>query len=185
VIGGCRLATVQALGTAMVYFHAMISFEDARWLDMTGGYKTHFDPRPLLMRLEADGDTTEVWHELWDELHHQGDVGEASYAAIPFLVQSYRRKHVSHWNTYAMVAMIELARKEEKNPDVPQWISDDYFQAIRILGEIGATEVLNAQPEDARAILSIIAINKGLRVHGKFLVNYSEDEMTEIESKSQ
>jgi hypothetical protein len=163
----------------------MISLKDARWSNMTGGYKTPFDPRPSLKRLETDSDTTEVWQELWEELHHQGDVGEASFAAVPFLVRSYRERGVLDWNTYAIVAIIELARKEGKNPDVPRWIADDYFQAIAKLAEIGTTEVLQAETaEDVRAILSVIAIEKGLRVYGRFLVNYSEDELMEIETKT-
>lgn len=162
----------------------MISLEDARWRDMTGGYRTPFDPRPLLKRLETDTETKEVWQQLWDELHHQGDVGDASFAAVPFLVHGYRERGESGWNTFAIVAIIELARKQGTNPDVPQWIADDYFQAIRRLAEIGTEEVSRADtPEDVRAILSVIAIQKGLRAHAKFLVNYSEAELSDIESK--
>lgn len=151
---------------------------------MTAGYRIPLDPRPLLKRLGTDSDTTNVWHELWDELHHQGDVGDASFAAVPFLVRSYQERGVIDWNTYAIVAIIELARNEGQNPDVPGWIADDYFQAIRELAETGATEVLQAEAaEDVRAILSVIAIEKGLRIHGRLLVNYSEDELMEIESK--
>ena len=131
----------------------MFSLEDVRWSNMTGGYKTPLDPRPLLKRLGADSDKKEVWHELWDELHHQGDVGDASFAAVPFLVKSYQERGVIDWNTYAIVSIIELARKEGKNPDVPQWIADDYFQAIRNLAEIGATKILQAETaEDVRAM---------------------------------
>lgn len=145
---------------------------------MTGGYKVPFDPRPLLRRLETDRDTTEVWHELWGELYHQGDVGEASFAAVPFLISNYRSRGVLDWNTYAIVAVIEVARKRGKNPDVPRWIADDYFQAIAQLAEIGAMEVLKATAEeDVRAMLSIIAIAKALPLHANFLVKYSEDEM--------
>jgi len=141
------------------------------------------DPRPLLERLETDRDTTEVWRDLWEELHHQGDVGEASFAAVPFLVRTYRRRGVLDWNTYALVAIIELARKKGQNPDVPGWIEDDYFQAIRELAEIGATEVLQAESaEDVRAILSIIAIEKGLRAHSELLLKYDENELREIVS---
>jgi len=53
----------------------------------------------------------EVWEELWNELHHQGDVGDASFASVPFLVRSYRQRDVINWNTYALVAIIELAIK--------------------------------------------------------------------------
>ena len=102
---------------------------------------------------------------------------------MPFLVKSYRERGVLDWNVYAIVAVIELARKEGTNPDVPRWIADDYFQAIRALSEIGATEVLQAETgEEVRAILSVIAIQKGLRIHANFLVNYSEDELMDIES---
>jgi hypothetical protein len=168
----------------MIYFLPMISLEDPRWLDITGGYKTLFDPRPLLKRLEIDADTTGVWQELWEELHHQGDVGEASFAAVPFLIRSYRSQSALDWNTYAIVAIIELARKEGTNPDVPPWIADDYFQAIRRLAEIGTREILQAQnTEEVRAILSVIAIDRGLRMHGRFLVNYSEEELANIESR--
>jgi hypothetical protein len=149
---------------------------------MTGGYRTLFDPRSLLSRLESGSDVPAPWHEIWDELHHQGNVGEASYAAVPHLVDIYRRRGEVDWNTYAMVAIIELARGEGTNPEVPEWLSGDYFSAIQKLASIGAGEVLTAgSPETACAILSVIAIAKGLRVHGKFLVNYSEDEMLNFE----
>lgn len=162
----------------------MISLEDPRWSHLTGGYKTPFDPRPLLFRLETDSDTSEVWHRLWDELHHQGDVGDVSYAAVPFLVRSYARRGVLDWNTYAIVATIELARSEGKNPELPAWIADDYFQAIHELAATGAREVLQAESaEDVRAMLSVIAIDKGLRIHGKLLVNYSEEELTDVDTR--
>ena len=158
----------------------MISLEDARWSKMTGGYKMPFDPRPLLRKLETEHDTATVW----DELHHQGDAGDASFAAVPFLVRIYQERGVIDWNTYAIVAIIELARTEGKNPDVPEWIAEDYFQAIRKLAEIGTTEVMRAEAaDDVCAILSVMAIEKGLRTHGKFLVNYSEAEMIDIESR--
>jgi hypothetical protein len=162
----------------------MISLDDARWSNMTGGYKIPFDPRPLLRRLKTDSDNGDVWHELWDELHHQGDVGEASFAAVPFLVRSYRERGVIDWNAYAIVAIIELARKQGSNPDVPEWIADDYFQAIRELAQVGASEALQAKSaEDVRAMLSVIAIAKGLRTHGKFLTTFSEPELMGVESE--
>ena len=162
----------------------MISLEDARWLSMTGGYRMPLDPRPLLRRLQTEHDTATVWRALWEALHHQGDVGDASYAAIPFLVRIYQERGVIDWNTYAIVAIIELARTAGKNPDVPEWIAEDYFQAIRKLAEIGTTEVMQAEAaDDVCAILSVVAIEKGLRTHAGFLVKYSEAEMIDIESR--
>lgn len=82
------------------------------------------------------------------------------------------------------MAVIELARKEGENPDVPGWLEEDYFSAIRELAKLGAADILRAEsPETARAILSVIAIERGLRTHGRFLLNYSEEEMLDIESR--
>jgi hypothetical protein len=168
----------------MVDFAQMLSLDDNRWTKLCGGYRVPVDPRPLLARLETEKDTSSVWDELWQELHHQGDVGDASYAAVPHLVRIYRKRGVVDWNTYAIVAIFELARKEGKNPDVPKWLKEDYFRAIRELAEIGAEEVFRTDDAvTARAILSILAIEKGLRTHGRFLVNYSDAELLDIESR--
>jgi len=159
----------------------MLSLDDIRWTTMHGGYKMPFDPRPLFERLEAGIDTEAVWSELWNELHHQGDVDEASYASVPHLVRIYRKRTTAEWNTYAIVAIIELARARGSNPDVPEWLAKDYFAAIAELAGLGATEVLTTDDtERVRAMLGVIAIAKQLPIHGELLVKYSEDELADI-----
>jgi hypothetical protein len=160
----------------------MPSFDDARWDHLTGGYKTPFDPRPSLRKLESRRDITAAWKELWEELHHQGDVGEASYAAVPELVRIHRNEGAADWNLYAIVAIIELARTESRNPEVPNWLREDYFRSIEELARMGAKDILTvAESETKRAILGVIAIERGLRTHGKVLVAYSEKELLAIE----
>jgi hypothetical protein len=162
----------------------MLCFDDERWNHLRGGYKTPFDPRPSLRKLESQQGTADAWQELWEELHHQGDVGEASYAAVPELVRIHRGGSVADWNLYGMVAIIELARTESQNPEVPDWLHDDYFRSIQELAQMGAREILSAEEaETKRAILGVIAIAGGLRTHGRFLVEYSEDELSEMESR--
>lgn len=120
----------------------------------------------------------------WEELHHQGDVGEASYASVPHLVRIHRKGGLDAGNTYAIVAIIELDRGKGTNPEVPKWLEEDYLRAIRELAEIGTTEISRtAEPDAVRAILGVIAIAKGLPTHGKFLVEYSEDEMLDFASR--
>jgi hypothetical protein len=160
----------------------MLSLDDKCWQNLEGGYRTKFDPRPALSDLETNKNTQGAWHELWGGLHHQGDVGVASYATVPHLVRIYRKRRAIDWNTYAIVAVIELARDNLKNPEVPKWLEDDYFQAIRDLAEVGAAEVLETKnPEETRAILSILAISAGARTHAKFLIEYSAEELLEME----
>ena len=83
-----------------------------------------------------------------------------------------------------MAAIIDLARTERGNPEVPEWLREDYFRAIQELAEMGAREIWSAEDsETIRAILSVIAIGKGLRTHAKFLIGYSEQEMATFESR--
>jgi len=62
---------------------------DARWSMLAGGYRIPYDPRPALSKLAANFADKSAWDELWNELHHQGNVGEASYAAVTALVDIY------------------------------------------------------------------------------------------------
>jgi hypothetical protein len=171
----------------------MLSLNDDRWSQLKGGRRTPCDPRPLLARLEwgnlergelqHDDDLKAVWHALWDELHHQGDVDEASYASIPHLVRIYRQRGVVNWNAYAIVAAIELARGEGNNPELPNWLRDGYFEAIRDLAEMGMKELPDVQDQHAlRGILCIIALEKGARTYARFLLEYSEQELLDLES---
>jgi hypothetical protein len=163
----------------------MLSLDDNRWNSMTGGYRMKCDPRPLLAQLENEQTREKAWHGLWEELHHQGDVGEASYASVPHLVRIHRASGIVDWNPYAIVAIIELVRGKGDNPEVPKWLEEDYLRAIRELAEIGAAAIWRTdEPDAVPSILGIIAIAKGLRTHGKFLVMYSEDELLEIESRA-
>jgi len=163
----------------------MLSFDDNRWNTLTGGYRVKCDPRPLLAQLESDQARERAWQVLWEELHHQGDVGEASYACVPHLVRIHRKSSLDAWNTYAIVAIIELSRGKGANPEVPKWLEESYLRAIRELAEIGTAEIsLTEEPDAVRAILAVIAIAKGLRTHGRFLVRYSEDELLDIESRA-
>jgi hypothetical protein len=160
----------------------MLSMDDTRWSGLKGGHRTLFDPRPLLKRLDGERDTAAVWQELWNELHHQGDVGEASFAAAPHIVRIYRNRKTLDWNAYAIVAVIELARNKDGNPDVPEWLKEQYFGAISELAERGISELpLARDPDTCRAILSIVALAKNLRNHAYLLIQYSEDELEQME----
>ena len=71
---------------------------------------------------------------------------------------------------------------EEKNPDVPDWLRDEYFDAIRDLAGIAQSQITRARgPEETKAMLSIIAIEKGLRLQARFLLENSEDELQEMD----
>ena len=110
-------------------------------------------------------------------------MGTASYAAVPHLVRIYRKFKTIDWNPYAIVATIELAREDGKNPKMLTWLEVDYFRAIHELAELGAAEVLHTKnPLDIRAMLSILALSAGARTHARFLLDYSAEELLEMEN---
>ena len=69
----------------------MLSLDDPRWQQFTGGYRAPYDASPALPALFSGSVRAELWDELFEELHHQGDLGPASYAAVPHIVH-----HIEH-----------------------------------------------------------------------------------------
>src|SRR5215472_12864787 len=114
-----------------------------------GGCRTVFDPRPLLHNLELNVHAKRSVARTLGRTSSQGDVGEASYAAVPHLVRIHGERKLDGWNTYALVAVIELARGKGKNPEVPEWLKEEYFSAIQDLAKLGSTEILRAKYPEA------------------------------------
>lgn len=158
-----------------------MELNDPRWADLNGGHGRPFDPRPALRRLEDGSDVPAAWRQLWDGLHHQGDVGEASYASVPHLVRIHQVRGVLDWNTYAIVATIDLARDRRANPPVPSWLRSEYSSAIERLAELALRELPRVTDrETTRSMLSILAIWRGARTYGRVLAELSEDELLEL-----
>jgi hypothetical protein len=160
----------------------MLSFDDERWERLKAGYRISVDLRPLLKRLESSEDRGRVWDDLWDELHHQGDIGEGSFVAVPHLVRIHRKHGVPDWNTYSIAATIELLRGARGNPDVPGWARYSYEAALRELAALGLQELPAARDhETVRSILGLLAIVYGARTYGRLLIEFSEDEVESLE----
>jgi hypothetical protein len=157
-----------------------MTHDDTRWTSLLGGHRIPYDPRAALAKLES-AEPEAAWSELWDELHHQGDVDTASFAAVPELVRIHERRSAPDWNTYALVGTIELQRDQGENPGVPAWLEESYRKAVTRLGELAHEDLKQAQdPLIARSALGIIALTKGLRSHARILLALDESEVEEI-----
>ena len=154
---------------------------DDGWAHLTGGYRLPYDPRAALRLLESGDDVEAAWGELWNELHHQGDVGDASYAAVPQLVRIHAARGVPDWNTYALVATIEEARHGARNPPLPQSFRASYDAAWRQLVDLGLLELRAADdPTLVSSIIAVIAMGKGQTTLGQLAGLFTEDERKEI-----
>src|ERR1700755_2765992 len=114
---------------------------------MNGGCRVPYDARMVLRKLESGSADAEAWDELWQELHHQGDVGEASYAALPHLVRIAQGLPRRDWNFYGLVSLIELERHRKRNPPLPDWLVEDYRTGLQELLDLGLDDL--RQEEDS------------------------------------
>ena len=156
-----------------------MDIEDKRWAGLLGGYRVPYDPRPALAKLAA-GDAVAAWAELWLELHPQGNVGEASYAAIPALVRIHAQRKEPDWNTYALAATVEEARHNGSNPAMPEWLRADYDAAWHDLFALGLAELPSATiGELIDSIIAVLAFAKGRCTTGQMAM-LTEDERQEM-----
>ena len=159
----------------------MIDLGDERWSELRGGYKVIYDPRPALRALALRYDDKTIWNELWEELHHQGDVGGASYAAIPEIVRISAEHVPANWATYGLAAVIEEARlADERNPPIPDWIEPHYRAAWQTLLHLALRDLATTTDEaTATYALAVVAFHRGSLSMAR-MVMFTDDEREEM-----
>jgi hypothetical protein len=163
----------------------VFAFDDPRWAELHGGYRIPYDPRNALRSLAEGRNVDAAWKELWNELHHQGDVGEASYAAVPELVRVHAERGIADGNTYALVAIIEDARQNPKNPELPSWLKDSYTDALNRLAVLGLHDFRAATDETlVVSIIAVLAMAKGQSLLGRLAIYFTDDERRELLAKA-
>ncbi|WP_312434948.1 hypothetical protein [Janthinobacterium sp.] len=152
-----------------------LSLDDPLWSTLEGGYRQPYDASAPLKALRAGDD---IWHELWEELHHQGDVGAASYAAVPQLVSICGGAAERGVDFYALIALIEIERHRRHNPPVPGWLADSYHAAWAQLPAIAARDLQGeCEPELLNAVLTVLALAKGDLKRGTVLMHMDSSEV--------
>lgn len=158
-----------------------MQLDDPRWADLEGGYGIPFDPRPLFERLESTTEADAVWEELWENLHHEGEVGTASYAAVPWLVRIVEARGEADWNLYALAGTIELERGMDGNPELPPWLVESYEAAWERLFASALRDIVAAEDSVLlRCLLATLAIAKGDHRRGRMLLDLTDDELDAI-----
>ena len=89
--------------------HCLLSLDDKRWTELIGGTGS-VGSTQLLLNLESRTDNSRDISRIYGkDFFHQGDVGEASYAAVFRIWYEFIKiARKIDWNTYAIVASIEL-----------------------------------------------------------------------------
>ena len=160
-------------GTVM----SLLAWTDERWYTLRSGYRDLYNPSDALQALEQ-GDFTLAWDELWENLHHHGDVDTAAYATVPEIVRIAWQLKLRDWNAFALVATIEAARlNNDRNPPIPEWLMDAYERAWVDMATLALHIYPKAEdPALVTSLLSVLAFAKGNRTIGTFAMDLTKDE---------
>jgi hypothetical protein len=159
----------------------VIDLDDPRWESLDGGYKAPYDPRPVLGKLRRGGASRELWDELWNELHHQGDIGDAAYAALVVLVDIAMNGRDLGVDLFGLAATIEIERHRKTNPPLPGWLEREYRTAWKHLAEIGLQALRkSADAYTIRFAMAVVALERRHLRLGALLADIDESELEEI-----
>ncbi|MEP6711495.1 MAG: hypothetical protein ABJA37_03715 [Ferruginibacter sp.] len=140
----------------------MINLDDQIWKILEGGYRIPYDVSIPLKELEktSNSKTVErIWSELWNELHHQGDVGIASYLAVPQLVRIAKLKDFYNWNLLGICSVIEQQRFLSNNPALPEKYQEYYLSGLKDLKEFVIRNITRETDDTTfRIALSTLAV---------------------------
>lgn len=135
-----------------------MDWDDQRWHELTSGYGDAYDPRPAL-RLAEQGTANpgwDGWGLLWENLHQQGVIGTASYAAVPEIVRVIVASPQASEKAYGLLARIEDCRLQGKGPALPAWLAGDYLEAWHRVLETASMHL--RAPDDSRLATRIRAV---------------------------
>jgi hypothetical protein len=154
----------------------LLPLDDLGWNSFKGGYRVEYNAAPALRRLLEDGPSDELWEELFNELHHQGDVDQASFAVVPWLVEYIRRSPKVDWNALALIAVIELERPKNKNPRIHTTLSEAYFTAIQSIPAVLGDHLDQVWSEEVmQSATTCIALARGQKWFAKAYFELDRD----------
>jgi hypothetical protein len=154
------------------------------WKHLDGGYKVPYDASIVLTNLQLSKDeneTREIFKELWDELHHQGDVGLASYYSVPSLIEFCLEKKSFDWNYIGICLTIEHCRLSGDNPQLPKELVPKYFESLNKFEQYLLMNLKEIQDDTSfRLALSLVATVNGQRKLGKAILELDDDLLGEF-----
>jgi hypothetical protein len=119
----------------------------------------------------------EPWFSLWSALCHQGDVYDASYAALPHFVRiANTAAGPIDFDFFLLPACIEVARSKGRGPKIPTALSEAYFGALQNLHECAFRHAADAWDIDmTRSVAAALAAAKGQYRLAEALIDLDAD----------
>lgn len=143
----------------------MLSLESNRWSELQHAYGDASNIPALLSQLinlpSSNGDE-EPWFSLWSALAHQGDVYDASFAAVPHVIHAAASNPLKADAVYFQFpAWVEICRKKN-GLELPSELSEAYLEALSRLPSLVAQAAAREwDAEFLQCALSAISAAKG------------------------
>ena len=161
----------------------MKDFNDPIYKELKGGYKIPYDLTIPLAKLNQKDDLN-IWDELWENLIHQGDIGEASLVAVPYIINISIKNRFFHYHPFALATCIELARDDNENVGLPSWIKEDYERSLKELIKYGLSKIgEDWDNEILKSILALVAIIKNNRDLARLIFEVDHGEEKQLLDK--
>ena len=161
-----------------------MDLDNRSWTTLQGGYKIPYNASKPLKQLRDASRQEEfasIFTELWDNLHHQGHVGMASYLAVPQLVSICITKKSLNWNFIGLCVLIENCRLKEGNPELPKEYQDYYFESLTQFERYLLLNFKSITDQTAlRLTLALFATVNGQPSLGRAIEILDEDLLTEF-----
>lgn len=155
----------------------LLSLDDERYSAYRGGYGTVYNVVPKIQSLQEQGASDAFWAEIWEELYHQGDVGEASYAIVPYLVEYQSTLKDVDEQLFQFVVSVDLARLEDRNPPIPGELEFSYAIAIRKLPIVGGERLRRGRSSGAvMAVAAASALSAGHSILARAYLEFGREE---------
>ena len=159
----------------------MLSLDDPTWAQLSHAYGPASDVPELLRKLaqstrQHESHQEEPWFSLWSSLCHQGDVYEASYAAVPHIVEiALVTPGPLDFSFFQLPACIEIARQNGRGPELSIGLGVSYLSALAKLSECASVHLSDEWDDNMLlSTLAAIAVAKGKYRIAEAIVNLDD-----------
>ncbi len=162
----------------------MLPLDSPRWSQLTHAYGSASDvPKWLgqLAALPSSEGQNEPWFSIWSALAHQGDVYEASYAAVPHVIEALAESPLkADMSFFLFPVWVEICRTKS-GPPIPRDLEGSYWAALEQLpGLVANASREKGNPESVACLMAAIAVAHGQPLMAEVALELNDQTAEEI-----
>jgi hypothetical protein len=160
----------------------LLALDDPLWAELQHAYGSAGDIPGLLSQiLGGTAAEEQVWFKLWSALAHQGDVYQASFAAVPHIVEAIAAApERTTFNHFGFVSWVEICRVRHGLVVDPR-LQTAYEASLDRIPELATRVPSESRDSDlARSALSAIAVAWSLHDLGEAIQDLDSETLPDF-----